>query len=318
MIKFLLTILCCLLLFLIGCNSTGSNQENYQSLPIAIPPNKLLNHFQLLSSDTFQGRKVSTEGNLNAQKYIIEQFTQYSILPFKEKFVHPFNYNVAFGQKTGNNLIALIKGSQKKRGYIVLTAHFDHLGVKGNRIFNGADDNASGTSALLSIAEQLNKTPLKHSVIVIFTDAEESGLKGSKAFIEENHDLLSHIKLNINMDMLAGSKRSKNLHYIFRGLDKLLSIEKLEQFQQNHLYQELPIVKGFRRKRHTLNKRINWLLASDHGVFHQNEIPFIYYGVGTHQNYHSQRDEFSNTNHQLLVNSTNAIFQQLLFLDQQI
>ena len=92
MIKFLLTILCCLLLFLIGCNSTGSNQENYQSLPIAIPPNKLLNHFQLLSSDTFQGRKVSTEGNLNAQKYIIQIHQVHARQLTEAKFLHCKDY----------------------------------------------------------------------------------------------------------------------------------------------------------------------------------------------------------------------------------
>ena len=200
----------------------------------------------------------------------------------------------------------------------MLTAHFDHLGMKGNKIYNGADDNASGTSALLSIAEQLTKTPLMHNVILIFTDAEESGLKGSKAFIKENKELIGHIKLNINMDMLAGSINSHNLHYISRGLDTLLSHESFEQFKRNHLYQEFSIVKGFRRERHALNKRTQWLLASDHGAFHQNGIPFIYYCVGTHQNYHSHNDEFSNTNHQLLINSTNAIYQQLLFLDQAI
>jgi Zn-dependent M28 family amino/carboxypeptidase len=316
MIKVSFVFLC---FFTLGaCNTTNSSQKNKASLLLSIESKQLLNHFKQLSSDTFQGRKVSTEGNIKAQQYLIEQLTTISALPFKEKYSHPFKYNSSFNEKLGSNIIALIKGKKDNLDYIVLTAHFDHLGTKGNQIFNGADDNASGTAALLSIAAQLVNKQLNHNVIILFTDAEESGLKGSKAFFKQNKKLIGHIKLNINMDMLAGSPNSNKLHYIYRGLDKLLSESKFEQLKENHIYQELTIVKGFRKARHTLTKRTNWLLASDHGVFHKNDIPFIYYGVGTHKNYHSQDDEFKNTNHQLLINSTNAIYQQLLFLDQEI
>lgn len=317
MIKLLFTYVCFLLL-LTGCKSTGSNKENYQSLPIEISPNNLLEHYQVLSSNAFQGRKVATQGNLKAQQYIISQLKQFSVLPFKEKFTHSFDINSMFSTETGNNVIGIIKSSEKSVGYIVLTAHFDHLGIKGNKIYNGADDNASGSAALLSIAEQLAKQPINHDVIVLFTDAEENGLKGSKAFLKQNQHLMSEIKLNINMDMLAGSKNSKNLHFISRGIDKLIVKHKRQQFNQNHLYHELAINKGFKRGRLSLDTRINWIKASDHGVFHQHGIPFIYYGVGTHKNYHSQHDEFENTNHRLFIHATNAIYQQLLFLDQEI
>jgi Zn-dependent M28 family amino/carboxypeptidase len=316
MIKVLFALLC--FMFLSACNSTSSSQDSKKSLLINIEPSQLLNHFQQLSSDTFQGRKVSSDGNLKAQQYIIKQLANISASPYKGKFKHSFQYSSGFKAKFGSNIIAEIKGNKDNLDYIVLTAHFDHLGKKGSKIFNGADDNASGTSALLSMAQQLVKQPLNHNVIILFTDAEESGLKGSKAFFEQNKALHSRIKLNINMDMLAGSRSSKKLHYIFHDLDKLLSKEDYEKFQHNHLYHELSIVKGFRKERYALNKRTNWLLASDHGVFYQNGVPFIYYGVGTHQNYHSQHDEFSNTNHKLLIHSTNAIYQQLLFLDQVI
>lgn len=316
MIKYLFIILC---LFILGaCNSTNSALTIKKALLISIEENQLLNHFETLSSDTFQGRKVSTKGSLKAQKYIEKQLINMSALPFKGKYRHSFQYKSSFNLVTGSNIVAFIEGTGTSDKYIVLTAHFDHLGIKGNKIFNGADDNASGTAALLAIAEQLTTKALKHNVLILFTDAEEKGLKGSKAFLKENKHFFSQIKLNINMDMLAGSKSSKNLHYIFHGLDKLLSKESIDKFQGNHLYQEFSIIKGFKRNRHELNKRTQWLLASDHGVFHKQGIPFVYYGVGTHKNYHSQNDEFENTNHQLLIKSTNAIYQQLLFLDKLI
>lgn len=316
MIKTLNSLLC--LVILLGCNSTNINKVGFKPLIYKIESRQLLHHFETLSSDTFQGRKVSTQGSIKAQKYIIEQLHQLSIAPFNNKFTHSFEYNVTFSKSKGSNIIGYIEGTDKNLGYIVLTAHFDHLGTKGKQVFNGADDNASGVSSLLSISEQLAKTPLKHNVIILFTDAEENGLKGSKAFLKENQYLLSQIRLNVNMDMLAGSKNSKRLHYIHRGLNKLLSKESIEKFVKNHNYRDFSVIKGFRKERHALNKHTSWVKASDHGVFYSNGIPFIYYGVGTHRNYHSQHDEFINTNHQLLINSTNAIFQQLLFLDQTI
>lgn len=301
-----------------ACQSTSADKDNKRTLLINLEPNKILHHFQFLASDTLQGRKASSRGNIKAQQYIIEQLTQLSVTPFKGKFVHTFNYGGSFSDKTGSNVIAAIEGTNASKGYIVLSAHFDHLGKKGNKIYNGADDNASGVAALLSISELLIKQPINHNVIILFSDAEEQGLKGSKAFVKENLPLLSSIKLNINMDMLAGSKTSKKLHYEYRGLNKLLTQQDLVRFKRHHFYQELSIVKGFARNRHALNKRVNWLSASDHGSFHQKGIPFIYYGVGTHKNYHSESDIFSNTNHELLIHSSNAIYQQLLFIDQTI
>lgn len=300
-----------------ACQSTNT-VEYLKPLTINIKSEQLLNHFKVLSSDTFQGRKVSTTGNKKAQQYLIDQLSTLSVQGFKGQYKHSFHYGSSTYPKSGNNIIAFIPGSNEANKYIVLTAHFDHLGTKGNRIFNGADDNASGTSALLAMAEQLVNQPLSHHIIVLFTDGEENGLKGSKAFIHDNQELLKNIKLNINMDMLAGSKRSKNLHFIARGLTKILTDNQLTMFYQNQQTRELSVVKGFKRERHSLNKRTHWLLASDHGSFHQAGIPFIYYGVGTHSNYHSPSDEYLNTNHQLLINSTNIIFQQLLFLDQAI
>lgn len=301
-----------------ACQSTSAEKSIKQTLFITLEPNKLLQHLKKLSSDTFQGRKTSTKHNIQAQQYIIEQLTQYSVQPFKGKFTHPFKYSSSFGEKKGSNVVAFIEGSNKSSDYILLSAHFDHLGKKGNKIYNGADDNASGVSALLSISELLVNQPIKHNVILLFTDAEEQGLKGSKAFVDDNLTLLTRIKLNINIDMLAGSKTSKKLHYVYRGLNELFPQHTVDKFNNNHLYEQLPIVKGFTRNRHTLNKRINWLHASDHGSFHKKGVPFIYYGVGTHQNYHSENDVFSKTNHQLFINSSNAIFQQLLFIDQII
>jgi len=278
----------------------------------------LLEHLKQLSSDEFQGRKVATAGNLKAQQYISTQLKNLSVLPFKNKFVHHFEFHSFLKTTKGNNVIAFIEGSHKKDEFIILTAHFDHLGKKGGKIYNGADDNASGTSALLSIAEQLQAQPLNHSVIILFTDAEEANLKGSKAFVRQNSNVLDKIKLNINMDMLAGGKSSNKLHYLQKGLTTLLTEDDFIAFKNSHNFIETNVVKGFRNRLRGQHHKTNWVKASDHSTFYDNGIPFIYYGVGTHKNYHTPEDNYENTNLTLFINSTNIIYQQLVTIDSVI
>jgi len=289
-------------------------------LPFSIDGDSLLYHYKIISADNTQGRKIGTIGSMRAQQYIRGNLNDMAVTPFKGSYQHAFTFNRSF-QKTpvvGQNLIGVIKGVEYENSYIVLSAHFDHLGEKGGHIYNGADDNASGTAALLSIAYELVKTPLKHSVIILFTDGEESDLKGAKAFIHQNPDLLPHIKLNINMDMLAGSKSSNYLHYISNGLDKIISEQSVDSYKQNYVYSDFKIIKGFGKRSGSIQRQVNWNQASDHGVFYNKRIPFIYYGVGTHKNYHTKNDTYQNSNHALLVKSTNAIYQQLRFIDKMI
>ena len=218
----------------------------------------------------------------------------------------------------GSNIVAMIPGSDNLDSFIVLTAHFDHIGKRGNKIYNGADDNASGTSALLALAQQLIKTPLKHNVILLFTDGEESNLRGAKAFVKDHQTIMKHVELNINLDMIAGSKRTTKLRYLSRGINDLLTGAKMESLKTLQNSFDIPVKKGFRVKRLGSNRKINWLMASDHGVFHRAGIPFIYFGVGTHINYHQYSDTFSNVNHDFFHLATSAIYQQFIFIDHNI
>jgi len=240
------------------------------------------------------------------------------VSPFNERYKHPFSYHKFNTVVQGNNVIAKITGIRYPEKYIVLTAHYDHLGGKNGNIYNGADDNASGSSALLNFAKALVIAPLDHSVIFLFTDGEESNLKGAKAFNKQQHLLFNDIKLNINLDMLSGSTKTKKLRFINRRLDSLLTKAKLEAFE-NPQFTELPMVKGFKATNQSLyNRRVNWDKSSDHWVFHQQGIPFVYYGVGTHSNYHKKSDNYDNSNLQFFFKAVNAIYQQLLFLDKEI
>ena len=143
------------------------------------------------------GRKFASVESSQAQNYIISSLADNNVQPFQEKFRHSFKHKSFLYQKEGHNIIGYVKGTSFPDQYIVLSAHYDHLGKKGSRVYNGADDNASGTAAVLSFAQAIGRMPLKYSVIFLFTDGEEVNLLGAKAFINQQKHLLPQIRLNI-------------------------------------------------------------------------------------------------------------------------
>ena len=283
-----------------------------------------LEHLQVLSSDDFAGRKFSSTASEKSQSYLQSTLQSLKVAKFKGAYRHTFEQTGFFNDKSGANIIGYIPGTTYPNQFIVLTAHYDHLGTKHTKVFNGADDNASGTAALLHYGKLINNRPLKHSVILLFTDGEEINLLGAKAFINQQEKLLAQIKLNINLDMIAGSSSSTKLRFISRDLSKILTDEKLFELEalQANLKESsnTRLTAGFRNRRGVGSSvnRTNWRMASDHGAFSKAGIPFIYFGVGAHKNYHSEHDTFENINQALFIASVDVIYQQLLFLDSAI
>jgi Zn-dependent M28 family amino/carboxypeptidase len=281
----------------------------------------VLRHLKTLSSDLFSGRKFASQGSLQTQSYLISTLEELDVPAFKNRYRHPFEKSGLFNTQQGTNIIAYVPGTLHEEEYIILSAHFDHLGSKAGKVFNGADDNASGTAALLHYAKRLKLHPLRYSVILLFTDGEEVGLLGAKAFVAQQHTLLKQFKLNINVDMIAGSKRTKKLRFISRDLDQILSDKSIESF--NEMQAQLKgnatvrLTSGFKHLRGTRSKmrKTNWRMASDHGIFSKVGIPFVYFGVGPHKNYHSEQDDFGNVNQRFFLSATAVIFQQIIHLD---
>ena len=313
-----------LLLFIFSISACSANKATIEQDNLAnnlsVEHLSLVNHLKTLSSDQFSGRKINSKGNKQAQIYIRNSLSNSGVSPFQASYYHPFVKHKSFSQIKGTNIIGVVKGKKYPDKYIVLSAHFDHLGVKGGVIYNGADDNASGTAALLYFAEEIQQQPLSHSVIFLFTDGEESGLYGSKAFIKQQPDLLANISLNINIDMISGYSRTKTLHYIEKNLLNLLGQKNYQLFkQQNDVKLKTRI--GFRQVNQGglfMGHKINYTKASDQYAFHKANIPFIYYGVGEHPNYHSPNDDFAHANLAFFMKASDFILQKILFIDQGV
>ncbi|GAB5409862.1 MAG: M20/M25/M40 family metallo-hydrolase [Balneolaceae bacterium] len=265
---------------------------------------QLIEDIKTLSADDMQGRLVGTEGNAKARDYITGRFVEIAVPAFKGNYDHSFTITRANGNEvSGINVIGFLEGESDSM--IVLTAHYDHLGVRDSLIFNGADDNASGTSALLAIADYFAQVKPKHTLVFAALDAEEGGLNGARAFVEDSI-LLQKVVLNINMDMISQNDNNEiyaagTSHYPF-----------LKPILETIDTGELTLSFGHDTPDLGYN---DWTFASDHGPFHQKGIPFVYFGVEDHDHYHKHTDEFETIPQEFYKKSVQLILNAVIALD---
>ncbi len=242
----------------------------------------LLDRVKILSSDEYEGRETGSNGAKKAKDFIVSELRNLAVLPLAPNYIQPFSFKKSNTSYRGENILSIIKGSIYPEKYIVLSAHYDHEGIKNGEIYNGADDNASGISALITFANFLKKNPPKHSVIFAAFDAEELGLIGSKYFVDNTIIPLNSIKLNLNMDMIGRSDTSE-LYIIgtnhYKQLQSVIPEKSLG----------LQIISD---EHDGIGKGINWTNSSDHASFHSKGIPFLYFGVEDHKDYHQPTDDY--------------------------
>ncbi|MPV85881.1 M28 family peptidase [Ostreibacterium oceani] len=267
---------------------------------------QLIHHIKELSSDAYQGRRTDTPASLLAQDYIINHFIKSGIIPLYESYKQKFEFESDKKIKA-TNIIGYINGSEYSNDYIVLSAHYDHLGVYGDVIYNGADDNASGVGALLAFAQYFKKNPPKHNVIIAAFDAEELGMKGAEFFVENSIDENKNIVLNINMDMISrsvdnqlfvvGTRYNPYLIPVINGIDAVGNVEILIGHEG-------------------MTPDDDWTYSGDHSAFHRAGIPFIYFGVEDHPDYHQPTDTFNRIDQAFYKDAVQAIIMIFKRLDK--
>lgn len=298
LMKNITIVVACLMFLLSSCTTKKTYIAPYNE-------DKLLEHVKELSSDKYEGRKTGERGSELARTYIINQFKDFNISGYQGSYGQPFTFTEWNKTYNGVNILAKIKGTEHPDKHIVISAHYDHLGMQGDTIFNGADDNASGVSALICFAEYLAKYPPKHSVIFASFDAEELGLNGAKYFIS-NIDP-NKIMININMDMISRSSANKIYVVGARYNNDLKAI--LDAFE-NHTSTKL--IQGH----DGTDGKEDWTLASDHGPFHEAEIPFLYFGNEDHNDYHQPTDDFDSITPKFYKNTVSIILDILKIIDK--
>lgn len=301
-----------LMLPLIGISQMTKSVTDYAS---SITSQELQELLYVYASDYFEGRETGTPGQKKAIDFLTHFYATHSIKPAQgsENYLQPMVLNVRGNSIETENVVAVIKGSEYPDEYIVISSHLDHVGVQGGEIHNGADDDGSGTVALLEIAEAFQTAAAdgqgpKRSIVFLHVTGEEKGLLGSKYYTENPLYPLSQTMVNLNIDMvgrLDPKREDKDPRYVYLiGSDKLsLDLHEIsEAVNQKHMQYNLDYTYNDDQDPNRFYYR------SDHYNFAKNNIPVIFYFNGTHEDYHRPSDTPDKINYPILAERTQLIF----------
>ncbi len=265
----------------------------------SITVRELQSHIAFLASDTLEGREAGTAGGRATAAYLADELRRLNYLPIGTDS----DYRQPFGAGF-QNVLGLLEGSdpQLKNEWVVIGSHFDHVGFGTvlnshgpiGQIHNGADDNASGVSCLLEIAEALRGVPApRRSVVVAFWDAEEKGLLGSNHWLA-NHSDLSRVRFYTNIDMVGRMRDDTAEVFGVRtlpGLRTLLTQSNVSDLQL----------------------KFSWAQRddSDHYNFYQRKIPYAMVFSGLHYDYHRPSDDVEKLNYEGIEKITRVLAQHL-------
>jgi Zn-dependent M28 family amino/carboxypeptidase len=303
-----------LLLLTVSCkNKASKNPDANKKAVVETSPldsATLIHDLAALTTEAMAGRETGTSGNQLAREYIAKRYDSLQLkAPDSGRFqAFPFilKQNPAI---KGTNIIAMIPGSTYRDQYYVISAHYDHLGVRNGQIYYGTDDNASGSACLLALAAYFKQHPPKHSFILASFDAEEKGLVGSRYFVAHPPVDSSKIVLNVNMDMVGRNDKNEiyasgTYHYPF-----------LKKYVDS--IQTMTTVHVLTGHDNPAQGHDDWTNQSDHYPFHLSHIPFLYFGVEDHPDYHKPTDTFDKVDKGFYFRVCNMIKETIVLLDKQ-
>ena len=301
------------------------NAQNPADYAESITSEELKTHLYIYASDAFEGRDTGTEGEQKAIHFLKDYYQSIGVAGGNTNDAYFQNMVLTTRRgKTlnGTNVLAFIPGTDKEDEVLVITSHLDHIGVEPDgQINNGADDDGSGTVAMMEIAEafqlavEQGEGP-RRSILFLHVSGEERGLLGSKYYTDNPVYPLEDTVANLNIDMIG---RVDSLHleqpdYLYLiGSDILsddlheISVEANEKYVNLNLdfrYND-PTTLVWERGRYRENR---YYYRSDHYHFIKNNVPAIFYFNGTHPDYHTPNDTPDKIEYELLKRRTKLIF----------
>ncbi len=228
----------------------------------------------------------------------------------KRKFV--VNIKNKAQKVSAENVLGYVEGSDLKEELIVVSAHYDHLGMNGKIVFNGADDDGSGTVAVIELAKTFDKAKKeghgpRRSILFMTVSGEEKGLLGSAYYVKNPVYPLKNTVCDLNIDMIGrlDTKHENNPDYIYLiGSDKLSSTLHTISENANKTYTNLELDYTFNDE----HDRNRFYYRSDHYNFAKKGIPVIFYFNGVHSDYHKETDEVEKINFDKMKKITNLVF----------
>ena len=286
-----------------------------QQARLRIDSERLMNAVTTLADPKFEGRAAGSPGGIAARGWIVDRFTAIGLGPVSGAYVHPFTYTrmTMNGRQDGQgaNVLGLCLGTDSKLPYFVVSAHYDHLGIRDGQIYPGADDDASGVAVILELAEFCKKTPFRHTILFAAFDAEERGLQGARALLVKPPVAKERIALNVNLDMVSRSdKREIFIAGTYHYPDLKAPLEEIARRAP------ITVLFGHDKPVAVAGGVEDWTNQSDHGPFHAEKIPFVYFGVEDHADYHKPTDTADKINRGFFVDVAETILDAVLALDR--
>ncbi|MGD1317950.1 M28 family metallopeptidase [Chryseobacterium sp. 2R14A] len=316
-------------IILLSCNTANISSDRTDSINAKsekvfskayqqIKLNDLKRNLYIIASDEMAGRDTGSPGQKKAGEYIVQFYKDLGVSFPKKLGSYYQKVPSSFMKKRGGgnlpdseNILAFIEGSEKPEEIIVISAHYDHVGTKNGVVYNGADDDGSGTVAVMQIAKAFQSAKKKgkgpkRSVLFLHVTGEEHGLFGSSYYSENPVFPLAHTVADLNIDMIGRddpANRGKNYVYVI-GSEMLSS--------------ELKIINEAANKK-THNLELNYkyddpkdpdrlYYRSDHYNFAKHGIPVAFYFDGIHEDYHQPTDDVEKIDFNLLQKRTQLIF----------
>ena len=313
--------LCVVFTLSLGCSSQKAihSEVGIPRYMNTITEQELKANLHIVASDEMEGRETGSKGQKKAGKYLIDHYKSNKI-PFpKGADSYYQNIPASFLNAKRNenlsdseNIWAFIEGSEKPEEVIVISAHYDHIGITNGEIFNGADDDGSGTVALLEIAQAFAKAKKegngpKRSILFLHFTGEEHGLHGSRYYSENPLFPLANTITNINIDMIGRRdyEHPNSNNYIYLIGSDYLSTDLYnicEDVNKKYIHLELDYKYNDRKDPNRFYYR------SDHYNFAKNGIPSVFLFNGTHADYHKSTDTVDKIEFDALTKRTQLAF----------
>ena len=306
-------------LVLYSCASNNLSYEGkaFKSAYESIKADELKKNLMVIASDEMEGRQTGSEGQKKAGVYMIDYYKNLGVS--YPKALGSYYQKVpkeALKSRRGElpdseNILAFIEGTEKPEEIIVISAHYDHVGTNNGVVYNGADDDGSGTVAVMEIAEafqqakKAGKGP-KRSILFLHVTGEEHGLLGSKYYSENPVFDLKNTVANLNIDMIGRSDKEnegKNYVYVI-GSDMLSTELKKINVAANKATQNLEL----NYKYDDPNDPMRLYYRSDHYNFAKHGIPVAFFFDGIHEDYHQPTDDPEKIDYPLLQKRAQLVF----------
>jgi hypothetical protein len=310
-----------LLIFSISCTTQKASVTNIDPTKYSktITAADLKTHLYIVAADSMEGRETGSLGQKKAGKYLISQYQKNNI-PFPKgatNYYQPIPAAFLNAKHNDNlsdseNIWAFIEGSEKPNEVLIISAHYDHVGMKNDEIYNGADDDGSGTVALLEIAQAFEIAKKeghgpKRSILFLHVTGEEHGLHGSRFYSENPLFPIENTITDINIDMIGRRDEahadSNNYVYVIGAnrlstdLDNICTIA-------NTKYTHLTLDYKF----NDLKDPNHFYERSDHYNFAKKGIPSVFLFNGTHADYHKPTDSADKIEYDALAKRTQFAF----------